>query len=112
MMSVRGLGVEASLPTQSPHKIETAARDFEAMMLSFLLHPLEKTMACIPGDNSDAEESQNYASLGTEALASVLAQGRGFGIAKMVLDRLHESTVPTVTEGGGTSAKVSEGLSR
>jgi hypothetical protein len=60
-----------------------AAREFEAQLIGSVLESLEKTFAAVPGEDAMAgEDDYNY--LGTQALASAIAAGGGFGIAKLI----------------------------
>jgi Rod binding domain-containing protein len=79
-----------------------AARDFEAQLIGNLLESMEKTFAALPGQGSVAgEDDYNY--MGTHALASAMAAGGGFGIARMILHNFER------TKGaGGTVENVSE----
>ena len=77
-----------------------AARDFEAQLIGNVLESMEKTFAALPGQGSAAgEDDYNY--LGTQALASAMAAGGGFGIAKMITEHLitpGHSVPPTDTK--------------
>ena len=64
-----------------------AARDFEANLIASLLQSLEKTFADVPG-NTDLPGADDYNYLGTQTLASAIADHGGFGIAKMILAHL------------------------
>jgi Rod binding domain-containing protein len=69
--------------TPNLNKGQKAAREFEAQLIGSLLESLEKTFATVPGEPDVAgEDDYNY--LGTQALASVLAAGGGFGIARLI----------------------------
>ena len=73
-----------------------AAREFEANLIASLLQSLEKTFADVPG-NTDLPGADDYNYLGTQALASAIADHGGFGIAKMILAHLpkgHEGKRP------------------
>jgi Rod binding domain-containing protein len=71
------------LATPAPGKGQKAAREFEAQLIGTVLESLEKTFAALPGENAMAgEDDYNY--LGTQALATALSAGRGFGIARMI----------------------------
>ncbi len=66
-----------------------AARQFEAQLIANILESMEKTFAALPGQDSVAgQDDYNY--LGTQALASVMAEGGGFGIAKLISAHLGE----------------------
>ena len=73
--------------TDHAHKIAKAAHDFEAVLLNTLLGPLEKTFSSLPGKETDAV-SDNYQSLGMQALCSNLAAKGGVGIADMIVKSL------------------------
>lgn len=90
----------APKPPEDGSRLRKASQEFEAMMLNFLLRPLEHAMASGPGAEEE-EGNQNYASLGLEALSSALASGKGFGLGEMVLTRMHQSTAPEVMSGEG-----------
>src|SRR5271156_3041574 len=70
-------------------KGQKAARDFEAQLIGTVLESLEKTFANLPGQDAIAGED-NYNYMGTQALASALAAGGGFGIARMISAHLPE----------------------
>jgi Rod binding domain-containing protein len=91
MSGISGLssaGVSAAtlqVPTVAPDlsKGRKAAREFEAQLIGTVLESLEKTFGTVPGEDGMAgEDDYNY--LGTQALASALAAGGGFGIAHMI----------------------------
>src|SRR5271156_4912609 len=71
-------------------KGQKAAREFEAQLIGTVLESLEKTFAALPGQDAIAgEDDYNY--LGTQALASGLAAGGGFGIARMISKHLEDT---------------------
>jgi Rod binding domain-containing protein len=77
------------LPAAAPAlgRGEKAAREFEAQLIGTVLESLEKTFATLPGEDAMAgEDDYNY--LGTEALATGLAAGGGFGIARLISEHL------------------------
>ncbi|MGD0270157.1 MAG: hypothetical protein ABSB14_13910 [Candidatus Sulfotelmatobacter sp.] len=78
----------ATLPplgTPALGKGAKAAREFEAQLIGSVLESLEKTFAAIPGEDTMAG-ADNYNYMGTQALASVMAAGGGFGIAKLICE--------------------------
>ncbi|MGO9440737.1 MAG: hypothetical protein ACLPXM_09360 [Terriglobales bacterium] len=85
-----GLAAAATLPssaTPALGKGPKAAREFEAQLIGTVLQSLEKTFAALPGQDAIAgEDDYNY--LGTEALASAIAAGGGFGIARLITQHL------------------------
>ncbi|MGH9499688.1 MAG: rod-binding protein [Terriglobales bacterium] len=77
----------ATPSAEHARKIAKAARDFEAVLLNTLLGPLEKTFSSLPGKETDAV-SDDYQSMGMQALASGLAANGGVGIAAMIVKSL------------------------
>jgi Rod binding domain-containing protein len=76
-----------SLATPALGKGPKAAREFEAQLIGTVLQSLEKTFAAVPGQDAMAgEDDYNY--LGTQALASAVAAGGGFGIARLIAQHL------------------------
>ncbi len=78
------------LPSASPPDLtkgRKAAREFEAQLIATVLESFEKTFATLPGQGDTAGED-NYNYMGTQAMASALAQGGGFGIAQMIAAHL------------------------
>jgi len=90
-LSSSGYSGAAMLPLATPAlgKGQKASREFEAQLIGTVLESLEKTFAAVPGQGATAGED-NYNYLGTQALASVLAAGGGFGIAHMISKHLEE----------------------
>jgi Rod binding domain-containing protein len=66
-------------------KTRHAAQEFEAVLLSTLLDSFGKTFSSLPGGQS---KSPAYQSLGTQALATGLAEAGGLGIARFLLRQL------------------------
>jgi Rod binding domain-containing protein len=64
-------------------KGEKAAREFEAQLIGTVLQSMEKTFASVPGQEPMAGED-NYNYMGTQALASAIVAGGGFGIARLI----------------------------
>jgi len=85
-----GPSVAAMLPSPAMPALSKgakAAREFEAQLIGTVLQSLEKTFAALPGQDAIAgEDDYNY--LGTQALASAVAAGGGFGIARMISEHL------------------------
>lgn len=78
--------------TPAPGKAAKAAREFEAQLIGTLLESLEKSFAAIPGQDAMAG-GDDYNYLGTQALASAIAAGGGFGIAKLISGYLENTKV-------------------
>jgi Rod binding domain-containing protein len=88
-VSSSALSGAALLPVAAPTlgKGAKAAREFEAQLIGTVLASLEKSFSAIAGQNAMAgEDDYNY--LGTQALASAIAAGGGFGIAKIISPHL------------------------
>lgn len=99
-LSASDLSAAATLPaTPVLGKGQKAAREFEAQLIGTVLESLEKTFAEVPGQDPIAG-SDDYNYLGTQALASALAAGGGFGIAHLITEHLgaakgaHEGLIP------------------
>lgn len=85
-----GAAAAARLPAASTpdlSKGKKAAREFEAQLIGTVLESFEKTFATLPGQDEIAGED-NYNYMGTQAMASALAEGGGFGIAQMISSHL------------------------
>jgi len=94
-LSNSGLAAAATLPssaTSALGKGPKAAREFEAQLIGTVLQSLEKSFAAIPGQDAMAgEDDYNY--LGTQALASAVVAGGGFGIARLITEHLGSTKV-------------------
>ena len=91
-VSPSALSAAALPPLAAPvlGKGQKAAREFEAQLIGTVLESLEKTFATLPGQDAMAgEDDYNY--LGTQALATAIAAGGGFGIAKIITAHLEAS---------------------
>jgi Rod binding domain-containing protein len=104
-LSSSALATAATLPsavTPALGKGPKAAREFEAQLIGTVLQSLEKTFAALPGQDAMAgEDDYNY--LGTQALASAVAAGGGFGIARLIGQHLGSTKA---AHGGETPAEV------
>ncbi len=90
MSTISGLApsayAAAALPALSKAPLgkgPKAAREFEAQLIGNLLESVEKTFASVPGQDQIAGEDE-LNSMGSQALATALAAGGGFGIARMI----------------------------
>lgn len=79
----------ALLPVAAPTlgKGAKAAREFEAQLIGTVLESLEKSFAAVPGHDTMAGED-DYSYLGTQALASAIVAGGGFGLARLITEHL------------------------
>lgn len=96
MPAISAAPVPSAPAAEHARKIAKAAHEFEAVLLNTLLGPLERTFASLPGKKTDAE-SDNYQSLGTQALSSSLTAKGGFGIAEMIIKSLSKRDQPVAT---------------
>jgi len=76
-------------------KAEKAAQDFEAVLLGSLLESLQKSFAG-PSEGATVG-SDNYALMGTQALAGAMSAHGGIGIARMILHQWQQSKVPEMS---------------
>jgi Rod binding domain-containing protein len=73
-------------------KGEKAARDFEAILLTSLLDSLQKTFSGVADDSTPG--ASDYRLMGTQALASAIADRGGIGIARLIQSHLQIPKVP------------------
>lgn len=86
-ISLASVPVDLAVPVSLSPKAMKAAREFEAQLIGSLLESLEKTFAAVPGADADGS-ADNFNYLGNQALAQVLAERGGFGIANFILGHL------------------------
>ena len=88
------------MTTASPPlgKGEKAARDFEAILLTSLMDSLQKTFSGVAEDPTPG--ANDYRLMGTQALASAIAERGGIGIARLILSHLPTPKVPARGEPG------------
>jgi Rod binding domain-containing protein len=105
-----GLTGRAMLPVTTPAlgKGAKAAREFEAQLIGTVLESLEKTFSALPGQDAMAgTDEYNY--LGTQAFATAIADGGGFGIAKLIAQHLGNTKVAPAELGLTAQKSVPEG---
>jgi Rod binding domain-containing protein len=68
---------------QNIQKIKNVAQQFESILLTSLIGPLEKSFSVLPGKDNDPASGQ-YQSMETQALATALSSAGGLGIARMI----------------------------
>lgn len=83
---------EVAMDGAKKAKLAQAAQQFEAMLLQEMLKPMRSGQDSWGGDDagssgSDSSDSSmdTISSFGTEALATAIAKGGGFGIAKQAI---------------------------
>ena len=86
-MQIQALPHSYSAAASSSPKVEKAAREFEAILLTTLLNSLQKTMVSLPGGSGDSAQ-ESYSQFGMEALASGICAAGGMGISRMLIEHL------------------------
>ena len=68
-------------------KLVNAAQQFESMMLQELLKPMRSGKDSWGGEGEESSDSsmETISSFGTEAVATAISKGGGFGIARQVI---------------------------
>lgn len=92
LISPAASSISPDLATPAPASARgmQAAREFETYLIGSLVESLEKTFAAVPGQDS-VPGSDDYNYLGTHALAQVVAEHGGFGIAAMIARHLGDA---------------------
>jgi flagellar protein FlgJ len=84
-------GLEAPSKRDTPEKIETAAKQFEALLIGQLMKSMHDPDA--KGWLGDEDESSESATeMAEEQFAQALSNGGGLGLARMVVQGLSRST--------------------
>jgi Rod binding domain-containing protein len=88
-------GAKSGAGSRDDAKIQKAGHDFETLLLSSWLGAAEHSFAQAPGGADESEDedgsADQFLSMGTQQLASTLADHGGIGIAKMIVDSLRKS---------------------
>ena len=95
ILSVSALSGLPGAPPAARVKAQKAAQDFESVLLASLLESLQKSFA--GSAESDTAGSDNYALMGTQALASAMSAQGGIGIARMILRQWQNTKVPELS---------------
>lgn len=90
--------IESNLASSAPAatdgavnpKLINAAQQFESMMLQELLKPMRSGEDSWGGDTDKSSDSSmdTISSFGTEAVATAISKGGGFGIARKVIQQV------------------------
>ncbi len=94
-------GIEAPSKRDTPEKIETAAKQFEALLIGQLMKSMhDPDSKGWLGDEDEA--SQSAMEMAEEQFAQALSNGGGLGLARMVVQGLSRSAEgqPGQTESG------------
>lgn len=87
-MQINGTQTAASLtpadPRQTP-KLVKAASDFEALLISQMLHSARESSASSLDEGGGSEANSSLMDLGEQQFAQALAASGGFGVARMVV---------------------------
>ena len=75
-----------------PDRLGKAAREFEGLLLSSMLAPLERSFSAVPGSDGEAG-AQDYGFLGVQALADAVANAGGIGIGNLLVGQLRGTEV-------------------
>jgi Rod binding domain-containing protein len=94
-LSVSALSSLPAAPPAAMVKAQKASQDFESVLLASLLESLQKSFAGDPQSGSSG--SDNYALMGTQALASAMSAQGGIGIAQMILRQWQQTKVPELS---------------
>ncbi len=76
--------------TEQRARVYKAAQDFEALLLSSLLSPLERSFSSLSGQDSS---SGDYSYMGIQGLAGALSKSGGIGIAELLTRQLLRTEV-------------------
>jgi len=87
MNPISQLSAVPASPAGATPKILRAGREFEAVLLNSLFGSLEHSFSSLPGSQHEPS-SDNYHSLGMQALATSVAAHGGLGIADMIVRSL------------------------
>lgn len=85
-------------------KVTEVARQFEAVLLESFLDKIQESFSTVPGKESSLGMGA-YEGLGTQALATGLAQSGGLGIADMIVRHVMSTGGRPLTTDGGIGPK-------
>jgi flagellar protein FlgJ len=88
--------LKAAAARNSPDALEAVAQQFEALFLGMMLDSMRA--ATIDGGLDNSSETELYQQLFDRQVASNLAEGRGLGIARLLVQQLSATLPPPVTE--------------
>ena len=88
-MPVHGIAGAQAAATVVPqdYKLRRATQEFEGVLLSCLLGPMEQAFSGLSENGASAGTDQ-YGYLGVQALAAALSQSGGIGIGTLVLGQI------------------------
>jgi len=87
---------------EDPQAIRQAARQFESLLTSMLLKSMRE--AKLADSMGDSEQTQFYQDMFDQQLALQLSQGKGIGLADMLVQQLTKSGVKPAAAGGAPAA--------
>ncbi len=107
MTTQASTATDAAMEGAKQAKLAQAAQQFEGMLLQEMLKPMRSGQDSWGGDGSDSSDGSNssmdtISSFGSEAVATAIAKGGGFGIAKQVIRQVtleHQRDAEKATTG-------------
>jgi Rod binding domain-containing protein len=100
--------------TQDKSNVESAAKQFESILLQKWLEDAEHSFAKVPGDDSDDGTkdpgADQFKSLAMQQLAERMTASGGVGIAKMIVHQLAPKTESAASTQIIDSMKVTNGV--
>jgi Rod binding domain-containing protein len=100
--------------TQDKSNVESAAKQFESILLQKWLEDAEHSFAKVPGDDSDDGTkdpgADQFKSLAMQQLAEKMTASGGVGIAKMIVRQLSPKTGSAAATQIIDSTKVTNGV--
>ena len=100
--------------TQDKSSVESAAKQFESILLQKWLEDAEHSFAKVPGDDSDDATkdpgADQFKSLAMQQLAEKMTASGGVGIAKMIVRQLSPKTGSAAATQIIDSTKVTNGV--
>jgi Rod binding domain-containing protein len=100
--------------TQDPSKVDTAAKQFESILLQKWLEDAEHSFAKVPGDDPDQQNvdpgADQFRSLAMQQLAEKMTASGGVGIAKMIVRQLSHKNNEVSPAQATDSKEVTKGV--
>ncbi len=114
-LAVRSLrGISQNPQNKEKAKIEKSAQDFESILVGQWLEQAEKSFATVPGDDPDKKDQDpgqdQLRSMALHSLAEGFTKAGGFGLARMISEKL-EATEATQAAAGDSHAAPGKSLS-
>lgn len=94
--------LKRSAKADDPQAIRQAARQFESLLTSMLLKSMRE--AKLSDSFGDSEQTQFYQDMFDQQLSLQLSQGKGIGLADMLVQQLTRSGAKAAAAGGASTA--------